>query len=258
VAPYYQNLVPFNEWLLHWCLIITGVFWISASPTSAFITTISSSASAMGHQKHLFRILGYITLMIACASAITCYWCTDEPYWIHAPYYDENCANYDYHNGDEDHRDEDDTLGSTCAIGIFGDGYVEKFLYNGHNASDGDCSVIPGIYTACYCSEDFCNTGNLCEHCFTSTTPEPSTPPTEHLQCYQCEDCPEVNESTPVQEDTRFNSCVTKVHLVNDEVLRVGSSEEYPDGQCIEDTYYLTCWCNSDLCNNKTYPMKSN
>ncbi|CAL4065488.1 unnamed protein product [Meganyctiphanes norvegica] len=90
------------------------------------------------------------------------------------------------------------------------------------------------------------------------TTTDPTSPtttssdPATTLRCYHCIDCGTVDEdTTPIIEDN-FLSCSTIMILESVEVIRGGSYDAHPDGECVEHTESLSCWCNGDLCNKHT------
>ncbi|CAL4083283.1 unnamed protein product, partial [Meganyctiphanes norvegica] len=111
---------------------------------------------------------------------------------------------------------------------IYGSDYTEHFL------------------TECRCEGSFCNTDNFCEQCDPPTTPGTTEPPTTTdatpattsestttLSCYHCIDCDTVDEdTTPIVEDN-FLSCSTIAFLNNGEVIRGGSQDAHPDGECL-------------------------
>ncbi|CAL4162880.1 unnamed protein product [Meganyctiphanes norvegica] len=86
-----------------------------------------------------------------------------------------------------------------------------------------------------------------------TTTEDIITTTTEaagNLKCYNCIDCG-TEDSTPIIED-KFLSCSTIVFLNSGEVIRSGSFDEHPDGECVEHTASVSCWCTDNLCNNFT------
>merc|ERR1711872_785619 len=105
----------------------------------------------------LLQLLCIISAALACASAIKCHRCLDNPIWVNLPGYDE---------GDRDHVQEGSNPGFTCGTAVYEDGSVERYLQSIANHEDGDCYTSAGFYTSCFCTGDMCNTGSLCEHCF--------------------------------------------------------------------------------------------
>merc|ERR1711962_186545 len=216
--------------------------------TATTVNPTTFTFAAMG-QVHFLQLLCVIATAFAWANAIKCYNCENDPRYIEQTLYDEDCGNPDYHNGD--HVEEDDTPGNTCGITVWRDGYVSRFLFGANWDKDCYCT---GDFCNCYCTGDFCNTGNLCEYCYTTTVPESSTPvhstsSRDPLQCYSCSNCSTVDKSTPVIQDEQYHSCVTKVNLDNNEVIRSASSVLHIHGECMEDQNYYNCWCNENLCN---------
>ncbi|CAL4126413.1 unnamed protein product, partial [Meganyctiphanes norvegica] len=86
-----------------------------------------------------------------------------------------------------------------------------------------------------------------------SATTLTSAKPPGSLRCYNCINCSSVDEdSTDVLED-EFLACTTIIFLDSTEVIRGGTYDEHPDGECVEHTASVSCWCSHDLCNN--YPI---
>ncbi|CAL4062135.1 unnamed protein product [Meganyctiphanes norvegica] len=197
-------------------------------------------------------------------ASITCYMCTDDP-MIGFPY-DPACGDYSYSGRAETWDGAD-----TCYITINEGGYMLRGIYVGQGHGDGDCTYGIG-YTACYCKGGLCNTESYCSQCGypmptpgSSTTIETTTltttnPPTtdastispDTLTCYQCMGCSSVDSSTPVNSDTSYQSCVTTISLSSGYVIRGGSYDQHPDGECAQHTEIITCWCSTkDLCNDE-------
>ncbi|CAL4152710.1 unnamed protein product [Meganyctiphanes norvegica] len=232
-------------------------------------------------------ILHLITLLLATIAVavqltngddvVTCYECSDDPNDSSLPWYDPQCAKYDYNGLTYNYKNYDG-----CLLRIYDSGYVYRGAYNGPY-EDGDCGPW-SYYNECYCQGSYCNTDSYCEQCGFSpptprttehttetttdslttidtspaTTTEPASPtttssdPATTLRCYHCIDCGTVDEdTTPIIEDN-FLSCSTIMILESVEVIRGGSYAAHPDGECVEHTESLSCWCNGDLCNKHT------
>ncbi|CAL4083909.1 unnamed protein product, partial [Meganyctiphanes norvegica] len=218
----------------------------------------------------LVRFIGVVALVVGAAqvttATATCYRCSDDP-GDFLPY-DPECSEYSYHGITDTHSSD------TCFIEIQDGGYLGRGTSGSHE--DGDC-VYGSSYTRCYCEGDLCNTESYCSQCGypkptpgTSTTTEVTTltttnppPPTTDdttytstttpgiLSCYECIGCPSVDSSTPVISDASYLSCTTVVTVLNDaNVIRGGSYDHHPDGECAEDSEIVYCWCTSNLCNN--------
>ncbi|CAL4173282.1 unnamed protein product, partial [Meganyctiphanes norvegica] len=227
-------------------------------------------------------ILRLIALLLTTAGAtvqsnnvadLTCYFCSDNPNF---PRYDPLCGTYDY-------RGETLTMVQDgCTIYIYDDGHVSRGGVYGSHIENGECNY-GNDYTSCYCTGSYCNTDSYCEQCGVSpptprttehTTTEPltttdttpaaaTTEPltttfattsesTTTLSCYHCIDCDTVDEgTTPIIEDN-FLSCSTIAFLNSAAVIRGGSYDAHPDGECVITSSTVTCWCNGDLCNKHT------
>merc|ERR1711970_657049 len=217
-------------------------------------------------------LLNFIGLLQV-TSALTCYYCTNDlsggsdslrPY-------DADCGRFDY----DDNTQEADSDNFGCSIIIYNTGYISRSIMWGGNYQDGDCVNLE-TSTQCYCEGDYCNTNSYCTQCgVTLTTPivtEPttesttkiitsntettsltSTKPSGGLKCYQCIACDTVDDSTPVVSDETYRSCVTTAFLNSAEVIRGGNYDEHPDGECAQHTESLSCWCTSDICNDKVF-----
>ncbi|CAL4110766.1 unnamed protein product, partial [Meganyctiphanes norvegica] len=226
--------------------------------------------------------IGVVALVVGAAQVTTgtptCYRCSDDP--EDGLPYDPECSEYSY-NG---------IIGiqlDACFIEIQDGGYLRRGNSASWH-DDGDC-VYGSSYTRCYCKEDLCNTESFCSLCgypkptpgtstttevttLTTTKPPPSTttevttttnpPPLTTddttltstttpgiLSCYECIGCPNVDSSTPVISDASYLSCTTVV-LNDANVIRGGSHEHHPDGECTVDSEIVYCWCSSNLCNN--------
>merc|ERR1712243_78301 len=123
----------------------------------------ATAPTAMKNQVTIIVVLTGLLLLqqLGPVDGLKCWSC--QNIYPHTVYYDPNCGSSDY-EGDADHVDEDDTPGYTCETGVYENGYVYRALQHDDDQVDGDCDVEPGYLTACYCSNDFCNTG-LCEDC---------------------------------------------------------------------------------------------
>ncbi|CAL4114266.1 unnamed protein product, partial [Meganyctiphanes norvegica] len=214
------------------------------------------------------RFIALVALLVAglahvADAEVSCYACTDDPNDTNY-FHDANCSTYDYggfvlHNMFEDY----------CNIHINDNGYIERHVsINAHE--DGGC-LYYADHTTCVCKGNYCNTHSYCEHCFpttattepttTSTPPPPATtkPPTtdastettsEHtLRCFNCIGCSNVEEGDTAVIEDEFLACMTAVVLDSGVVIRGGSYEEHPDGECVGNTGTIECWCNQDLCN---------
>ncbi|CAL4228685.1 unnamed protein product [Meganyctiphanes norvegica] len=194
---------------------------------------------------------------VDCTSS--CYECTDDQAYTDFPY-DPDCGSFGYH-GDSI---LDSGIEDMCSIVILNSGGIIRRANRGF--SDGQCRYQPS-YTQCFCAGAFCNTNSFCGQCeyprptpsttyasSTLTTMKLSTPGSS-LSCYSCIDCPTVDVSTPVVEDASFVTCVSTVLLSSGtEVVRGGSDEDHTDGECLQHSESLMCWCSSDLCNDGTFP----
>ncbi|CAL4189392.1 unnamed protein product, partial [Meganyctiphanes norvegica] len=202
--------------------------------------------------------IGVVNVVGAAAAQVTvptltCYECTDNP--TDGYPYDPDCADYSYsgRTGTWNYYD-------ACYIRIYDHGYLERGIA-GSGHEDGDCRYGTD-YTVCYCKSDYCNTESFCSQCgYPRPTPQPSasttteattsTPSPVRLACYQCMGCSNVDSSTPVITDARYQSCVTTVTMDTGNVSRDGSYAQHPDGECDQDAGIISCWCSSSsLCNN--------
>ncbi|CAL4085827.1 unnamed protein product [Meganyctiphanes norvegica] len=94
----------------------------------------------------------------------------------------------------------------------------------------------------------------------TIKTPPPSTAATTATttkqigspNCYNCLGCSSVDEGTTQVVEDEFMSCMTTLVLDSLLVIRGGSYEEHPDGECIGNTQTFSCWCTGECCNDKT------
>ncbi|CAL4128746.1 unnamed protein product, partial [Meganyctiphanes norvegica] len=84
----------------------------------------------------------------------------------------------------------------------------------------------------------------------TTSNPPPRTTDDTNIACYQCMGCSSLDPSTPVISDANYQSCVTTVFLSDSNVIRGATYDQHPDGECIQTTEILSCWCTSSLCNN--------
>ncbi|CAL4188365.1 unnamed protein product [Meganyctiphanes norvegica] len=197
------------------------------------------------HQVLLVRFIGVVFVAAQVTTAyITCYFCTDGP---SGHPYDSECSEYSY-NGLTTIGDFD-----TCFLEIYDEGYLRRYVGSSGHA-DGDCVYGLG-YTGCFCEGNLCNTESYCSQCGypkptpgTSTTTELTTT-SGILSCYECIGCPNVDSSTPVISDASYLSCTTVV-LNDANVIRGGSYDHHPDGECAQDDDILSCWCSSNFCNN--------
>ncbi|CAL4151571.1 unnamed protein product [Meganyctiphanes norvegica] len=204
---------------------------------------------------------------------ITCYECTDNPDGTHT--YDSLCGSYHYQGHTENRNGSD-----TCGIQIFDNGHIYRFIA-GNIFYDGEC-YYDGSNTACFCKGVLCNTDSFCAQCgyprptpgtteatttTVTTTPAPPTTdatttmtttsdPVHGVKCFSCVGCFNVEEgTTPVVEDG-FTSCMTTVYWQDrSQVIRGGSYQEHPDGECIGNTEQFSCWCSTDLCNADAMDM---
>ncbi|CAL4122324.1 unnamed protein product [Meganyctiphanes norvegica] len=210
-------------------------------------------------------------LLQVTTAEITCYECTDDPDNAYHTY-DPQCGSYHY-QGHTDNMNGYDT----CGIGIFNNGYTKRFIAT-TVSGDGECNY-PYSLTECLCKGILCNSNSFCAQCgyprptpgtteattttttTVTTTPTPLTThvtttlattsvPLQNIKCYSCVGCFIVEEgTTPVVEDG-FTSCMTTVYQDRSQVIRGGSYEEHPDGECIGNKEAFSCWCSSkDLCN---------
>ncbi|CAL4146025.1 unnamed protein product, partial [Meganyctiphanes norvegica] len=223
--------------------------------------------------RRLFAImdqkLNLLMILISCigAEAKTCYYCyTKEGY--NSPY-DPDCGNPNY-NG------TNTITYSTavgCAMQIYDDGNVFRGTESQRYADEHDaCQYWDHMGTEpanmrCWCPDDLCNS-YLCEECFTTppTTDTPTTttyipnstqePPNKGLSCYDCFDCPTVDESTKVAYDEKFLTCVT-IMTSHEKIIRIGSYDAHPDGHCYLVGSVSYCHCTSSFCNGINVAIKS-
>ncbi|CAL4094661.1 unnamed protein product, partial [Meganyctiphanes norvegica] len=199
-------------------------------------------------------VLVLTTTVVQFTTAEICYGCTDDPDDSdNFPPYDAECAQYDYRGHANDWGSDG------CSIKVYDNGYITRMYASGHE--DGDCVYGSG-YTECFCTGVCCNTDSFCEHCtglttedttVTITTSSSTTSPAT-LKCYECINCDNVDDATPVIEG-EYMSCVTTIMLESGEVIRGGSSEEHPDGECSQNAATLSCWCSKDICNGNTIDL---
>ncbi|CAL4124315.1 unnamed protein product [Meganyctiphanes norvegica] len=159
-----------------------------------------------------------------------------------------------------------------CAMIMYDSGIMFRVFENvRHSSMDLACQPVNseayGNGTRCWCPHDLCNT-YLCEECFeTSTTTSDITtatttttaietsyttttqgPDSKGLSCYNCIDCPTVDEHTSVETDEKYLTCVT-VLKSPDTVIRTGGLEPYAHGECYVDGTLIFCHCTTPLCN---------
>ncbi|CAL4122200.1 unnamed protein product, partial [Meganyctiphanes norvegica] len=158
-----------------------------------------------------------------------------------------------------------------CEILLFDNGYVTRTSPS-YGFEDGEC-IYHSDYTSCVCKDDNCNTDSYCSQCgYPKPTPDPTTEvttpttsnptasttdaitpttsqPSYSLTCYNCIGCFSVDEGTTEVIEDEFMSCMTTVFLDRSQVIRAGSHEEHPDGECVGNEETISCWCSQDLCN---------
>ncbi|CAL4088153.1 unnamed protein product, partial [Meganyctiphanes norvegica] len=213
------------------------------------------------------------------AFSINCYSCTNDENIDddHERPFDLECGHLQY-EGISNSSDY-----NYCFIELWDNGAVSRGIFDQFSGyEDGDCQGYGHPWGSCICTSDLCNTGNFCEHCnfpwvppttmaFTSTdhittvptktttsnestsTPITTTTGGSGLICYHCVNCSNIEDTTPVIQDSAFSLCVSTVFLNSGEVVRGGTKEQRPDGECEQYNYMLTCWCSLDFCNNKTF-----
>ncbi|CAL4126398.1 unnamed protein product [Meganyctiphanes norvegica] len=223
--------------------------------------------------------IGVVALVIGAAqvaTAFTCFECSDHPQWSYWYLFDPGCGDFGYNGFITD------TPGDSCEMIVYDDGYTSRGHDYNHR-EDGYCHYEPG-YTMCYCKGDLCNTEGFCAQCeyprptpgtsttteattstdeTTLTTSKPPSPTTDatsttspdSLACYQCVGCTAVDSSTPVISDASYQSCVTTISLSSGNVIRGASYDQHSDGECIQNTVSLFCWCSEGLCNDKTIQL---
>ncbi|CAL4122142.1 unnamed protein product [Meganyctiphanes norvegica] len=199
----------------------------------------------------LVRLIGVVALVVGAArvtSAFTCYKCNNI---LGDPDFDRNCPVYSYNGKPDIH------IWEACYIEFYVGGLTLRRGTNGSGYYDGYCTHGSG-YTGCYCKADLCNTNSNCSQCYPTQTPTtdaasttlPSTTSSpDSLACYQCVGCSSVDSSTPVISDASYQSCVTTVVLNSGNVIRDGSYDQHPDGECAQDEETKSCWCSSNRCN---------
>ncbi|CAL4179628.1 unnamed protein product [Meganyctiphanes norvegica] len=180
---------------------------------------------------------------------VTCYQCYEDPTESDSDWYDPLCGAYDYHGL---WTSVGDSYWIGCHIKIYDNGYVRRGGVEGDFPTE-LCSYDSDS-TSCFFKGSFSNTGSYCEECgYPKPTPGTTTSdPATTLRCYHCIDCGTVEEgTTPIIEDN-FPSCSTILLLGSNEVIRGGSYDAHPDGECATTTDSVQCWCNGDLCNKNT------
>ncbi|CAL4063759.1 unnamed protein product, partial [Meganyctiphanes norvegica] len=200
----------------------------------------------------LVTILPMLYYLLGCADAsLICYTCDSHPGGYH---YDANCGDHNY-DGLANH----DTYEVGCAMQIYDSGHVWRG-FESQNQIDTqeacqrlDQGWSDGWATRCWCPDEKCNS-YLCEECFPTTTAATTTttttqePPSKGLSCYNCIDCPTVNENTQVVFNEDYMTCVT-ILKGPDTVMRSGGLEPYADGLCYVDGTLIFCHCTTHLCN---------
>merc|ERR1712179_126671 len=73
------------------------------------------------------------------------------------------------------------------------------------------------------------------------------------LKCYNCSNCPHVDDSTPVVEGAVSCEYSVDSYAPNGAVMRRGTNDEHADGECVGFMGLTGCWCTHDLCNNKSF-----
>ncbi|CAL4080927.1 unnamed protein product, partial [Meganyctiphanes norvegica] len=157
-----------------------------------------------------FKTVLLVLTVVQFTTAKICYECTDDPDADWFPYYDAECAKYDY-RGNANTWNTDG-----CSIQLHDNGYITRTYTGGYE--DGEC--VYGLdYTRCVCTSDYCNTDYLCEDCTgpttedtTVTTSSSTTRAPDTMKCYQCINCGQVDDATPVIEG-EYLSCVTTIVL---------------------------------------------
>ncbi|CAL4151182.1 unnamed protein product, partial [Meganyctiphanes norvegica] len=255
-------------------------WWSSQGTRTHPVTTMDQQPIC----RLIIVILSLTTISVHVTNAdVICYKCSDRP---GSDWYDADCGAYDYRGNAETVVGDWDI----CYIQIYDNGYVTRSYARGPD--DGDCGY-GSVWTYCYCKGDYCNTHSYCEQCgYPKPTPETTEHPTIHtettteplpsttytnyvtttdlkststdattivpatsLRCFHCIDCATVSEgTTPIIED-QFLSCSTIVFLNSAEVIRGGTYEEHPDGECVEHTGSVSCWCSENLCNSYTISL---
>ncbi|CAL4228040.1 unnamed protein product [Meganyctiphanes norvegica] len=196
-----------------------------------------------------------------CTATITCYSCTDGPDIDSGLPFDSHCDDYYYHGFTQYLFGYD-----ACGITIFDNGYVIRGCFGEKDLDDGECIYGDDNSTTCICKTDKCNTESYCSQCgyprpTPTTTGNPltstyaTTEPPASLTCYECIGCATVDSSTPVISNASYQSCLTTVFLNSSNVVRGGSYDQHPDGECAEHAETLSCWCLQNLCNNKEFEL---
>ncbi|CAL4059745.1 unnamed protein product, partial [Meganyctiphanes norvegica] len=226
-------------------------------------------------EMRLIQIL-FMTFCLQEALCITCYRCTnDVSIDDNNRPFDPDCGSLQY-DGITVDLDYD-----YCIIVLWENGALSRGVFNATSGyEDGECRDYLSTWGwgECLCTQDLCNTGNFCEQCdfpwvppttaeqtttaHVTTTPitatstsEPEATTTEGsgLICYHCADCSNIDDSIPVIQDSSFSSCVSTVFLNSEHVIRGGSKEPRPDGECEQFEATFSCWCSSDNCNDQTF-----
>ncbi|CAL4138681.1 unnamed protein product [Meganyctiphanes norvegica] len=76
------------------------------------------------------------------------------------------------------------------------------------------------------------------------------------LSCYDCVDCPTVDENTKVAYDEHFLTCVTMM-TSHEKIIRNGSYDAHPDGHCYLVGSVTYCHCTSSFCNGVNVAVKN-
>ncbi|CAL4114343.1 unnamed protein product [Meganyctiphanes norvegica] len=229
-------------------------------------------------------IMFYMSMILTTVYTLpdTCYHCTNNPGGDHAHRpIDPACGDRDY-NGNQTHS-TDSTYGFCCTV-IYDSGYITRSESKTDLNYDAGGCYYESHRVFCACSShDLCNTGMFCEQCdfpfstlhtttvtttttttsevittfsttniITATSGASTTSPTEALSCYSCYDCPEVDANTKVVQDQDIASCVTTIILDEEShsVFRGDTHQEFIDGECRQYDGSLSCWCQTQLCND--------
>ncbi|CAL4197575.1 unnamed protein product [Meganyctiphanes norvegica] len=211
-----------------------------------------------------------ILLVTACLQevlSITCYNCTsDEFFDDDGRPFDPDCGSLQY-----DGLTAESSHYTYCITVLWESGAVIRgFFHETSGFEDGECRDNDPHWGECFCTHDRCNTGNYCEQCdyiwppitnittaapttLASTNEPITTTEGSSLICYHCVDCSSIDDSTPVIQDPAFSSCVSTVFLTSTEVVRGGTRELRPDGECEQYNSILSCWCSTDFCNDEIF-----